>query len=122
MAEVKKRIAEAINMRGIKAVELADRTGITQSQIASWKRNRWQPKQTALYKMAKVLDVSERWLAGYDVPMERSSEQKKADDLAEIIHKMRDNDKYVDIMDYVIKLDDNQLIMIEQMLKGLIKD
>lgn len=122
MAEVKNRIAEALNMRGIKAVELADRTGITQSQIASWKRNRWQPKQTALYKMAKVLDVSEMWLAGYDVPMERSSEQKKADDLAEIIHKMRDNDKYVDIMDYVIKLDDNQLIMIEQMLKGLIKD
>ena len=122
MAEVKNRIAEALNMRGMKAVELADRTGITQSQIASWKRNRWQPKQTALYKMAKVLDVSEMWLAGYDVPMERSSEQKKADDLAEIIHKMRDNDKYVDIMDYVIKLDDNQLIMIEQMLKGLIKD
>lgn len=122
MTEVKNRIAEALSMRGIKAVELADRTGITQSQIASWKRNRWQPKQTALYKMAKVLDVSEMWLAGYDVPMERSSEQKKADDLAEIIHKMRDNDKYVDIMNYVIKLDDNQLIMIEQMLKGLIKD
>lgn len=122
MAEIKNRLSEALSLRSMRQVELADKTGLTQSQINSWKRNRWQPKQEALYKMAKVLDVSELWLAGYDVPMERPVEQKKMDDLAEIIHKLRNNNKYVDIMNYIIKLDDTQLETVELMLEGLSKN
>lgn len=121
MAEIKNRLSEALSLRAMRQVDLAERTGLTQSQINSWKRNRWQPKQEALYKMAKVLDVSELWLAGYDVPMERPVEQKKMDDLAEIIHKLRNNNKYVDIMNYIIKLDDTQLETVELMLEGLSK-
>lgn len=120
MAEIKNRLSEALSLRSMRQVDLAERTGLTQSQINSWKRNRWQPKQEALYKMAKVLDVSELWLAGYDVPMERPVEQKKMDDLAEIIHKLRNNNKYVDIMNYIIKLDDTQLETVELMLEGLV--
>lgn len=122
MAEIKNRLSEALSLRSMRQVDLAERTGLTQSQINSWKRNRWQPKQEALYKMAKVLDVSELWLAGYDVPMERPVEQKKMDDLAEIIHKLRNNNKYVDIMNYIIKLDDTQLETVELMLEGLSKN
>lgn len=122
MAEIKNRLSEALSLRAMRQVDLAERTGLTQSQINSWKRNRWQPKQEALYKMAKVLDVSELWLAGYDVPMERPVEQKKMDDLAEIIHKLRNNNKYVDIMNYIIKLDDTQLETVELMLEGLSKN
>ena len=122
MAEIKNRLSEALYLRSMRQVDLAERTGLTQSQINSWKRNRWQPKQEALYKMAKVLDVSELWLAGYDVPMERPVEQKKMDDLAEIIHKLRNNNKYVDIMNYIIKLDDTQLETVELMLEGLSKN
>lgn len=121
MADIKNRIAEALSLRGMKQVELAERSGLTESQIASWKRNRWQPKQDALYKMAKALDVSELWLAGYNVPMERPLEQKKADELASIIHTMRSNKKYVDIMKYIIDLDEAQLETVEAMLKGLVK-
>lgn len=122
MAEIKNRLSEALSLRAMRQVDLAERTGLTQSQINSWKRNRWQPKQEALYKMAKVLDVSELWLAGYDVPMERPVEQKKMDELAEIIHKLRNNNKYVDIMNYIIKLDDTQLETVELMLEGLSKN
>lgn len=122
MAEIKNRLSEALSLRSMRQVDLAERTGLTQSQINSWKRNRWQPKQEALYKMAKVLDVSELWLAGYDVPMERPVQQKKMDDLAEIIHKLRNNNKYVDIMNYIIKLDDTQLETVELMLEGLSKN
>lgn len=122
MAEIKNRLSEALSLRSMRQVDLAERTGLTQSQINSWKRNRWQPKQEALYKMAKVLDVSELWLAGYDVPMERPVEQKKMDDLTEIIHKLRNNNKYVDIMNYIIKLDDTQLETVELMLEGLSKN
>ena len=44
------------------------------------------------------------------------------DDLAEIIHKLRNNNKYVDIMNYIIKLDDTQLETVELMLEGLSKN
>ena len=101
MEEIKNRLAEALSIRDMKQVELAEKTGLSASQINSWLNHRWQPKQTALHLMAKALDVSEMWLAGCDVPMERPPEQKKMDDLAEIIHLMRKNDKYVEIMDYV---------------------
>ena len=55
MAEIKNRLSEALSLRSMRQVDLAERTGLTQSQINSWKRNRWQPKQEALYKMAKVV-------------------------------------------------------------------
>ena len=41
--------------------------------------------------MAKALDVSEMWLAGYDVPMERPAEQKKADTLTDALLFMRND-------------------------------
>ena len=65
--ERKNRIAEALTLRGMKQVELVEKSGIPKSSINNWISQRWQPKQEALYKMAKALDVSEMWLAGYDV-------------------------------------------------------
>ena len=41
--------------------------------------------------MARVLDVSEMWLAGYDTPMERPVEQKKADVLTDALLFMRED-------------------------------
>lgn len=65
------RINEALAIRGMKQVDLCELTGISKGALNNWVKQRWQPRQTALFKMAKVLDVSEMWLAGYDVPMDR---------------------------------------------------
>ena len=65
------RIAEALSIKGWKQVDLVERTGIPKASINAWVKQNWQPKQKSLMKMAQVLDVSEMWLAGYDVPMER---------------------------------------------------
>lgn len=89
--EMKNRIAEALRIRNMKQVELAEKTGLSKASINSWLRHRWQPKQDALLKMAKALDVSEMWLAGYDVPMDRPAEQKKADVLTDALLSMRDD-------------------------------
>lgn len=87
--ERRNRIREALAIRNMKQVELCEKTGIKKSSINNWLGQRWQPKQEPIMKMAKVLDVSEMWLAGYDVPMERPVEQKKSDDLVQLIHSIR---------------------------------
>ena len=71
--------------------------------------------------MAKALGVNEAWLMGYDVPMERAPEQIKADKLATLIHQLRGNDKLIRLMSYAVKLTDKQIIIVESMIKELIK-
>jgi transcriptional regulator with XRE-family HTH domain len=117
----KNRIEEALRLRGVKQVELVEKTGIKKASINHWIKQRYQPKQDSLYKMARALDVSELWLAGYDVPMERAPEQIKADKLATLIHQLRGNDNLIRLMTYAVKLNDKQLVIVESMIKELIK-
>lgn len=105
------RIGEALAMRGMKQVELSEYTGIKKASINGWVKNRWQPKQEAIYKIAAVLDVNEMWLAGYDVPIER----KKRESEVELI-----SDRDRRILAYASLLSDSQLDTVEAMLKGLV--
>ena len=52
--------------------ELIKRTGINKGSLSSYLNGRYEPKQKAIYKLSKALNVSEAWLMGYDVPMERA--------------------------------------------------
>lgn len=72
-------------------------------------------------KMAKALDVSEMWLAGYDVPMERPTSQKKMDALHETIELLKKNERYFNLISNIISLSDDQLILIENMVNQLTK-
>lgn len=117
----KNRISEALSLRNMKAVELAEKSGISKSSLSSYISNRWQPKQAALYKMAKALDVSEMWLAGYDVTMQRPTEQKRADELAVLIHQLRKDSDLLRILTYASKLNKDQKRIIEVMMSELIK-
>lgn len=118
---INNRINEALELRNMKAVELAELTGLSQGVISSYRKQRWQPKQTALYSMAKVLDVSEMWLAGYDVPMERPLVQKEADNLAVIINKIKNDRRYQDIVSCILELDEGKLRVLELMVEQLNK-
>lgn len=114
--ETKNRIAEALNKRGMKAVDLVEKSGVKKSSLSSYISQRWQPKQKALFAMAKALDVSELWLAGYDVPMERPVEQIKMDELASLIHLLRKNEDIKNLCLSISKLNDNQLLIIKNMV------
>ena len=110
------RIAEALNFRNMKAVELSEKTGISQSALSSYISQRWQPKQKALIKMAQVLDVSELWLAGYDIPKERPAEQVRADKLATLVNRLRKNEKLFNLSISISELSDEELVAIENMV------
>lgn len=118
----KNRLNEALAIRGMKQIELAEKTGIDKSSINGWKSQRWQPKSEPLHKMAKVLCVSELWLAGYDVPMERPVAQQKRDQLNDSILQIKSNDKYMFIVNNLVNLDESQLSLVESLITQLIKD
>ena len=75
----KSRLIQAMELRQIKAAEFAKRTGLSKAQISQYTNGIYEAKQAALYKLAVALDVSEAWLMGYDVPMERLISQKSAE-------------------------------------------
>lgn len=65
------RIRKALTIRGMKQSELCRITNIPKSAISQYLSGCFEPKQDRIYLIAKTLDVSEAWLMGYDVPMER---------------------------------------------------
>lgn len=71
-----KRIRQGMELRGMKAVDLVQATGIGKSAISQYISGKYEPKQVAIHKIAKALNVSEAWLMGYDVPIQRAEEIK----------------------------------------------
>lgn len=69
----KNRLLFAMQKNNIKATELSKKTGLSKAQISQYVNGVYEAKQQALYKLAVALNVSEAWLMGHDVPMERES-------------------------------------------------
>lgn len=98
------RIGKALELRNMKQVELAEKGGFNRGTINNWIKNKYQPKAKALAVLARILDVSELWLAGYDIPMERAPEQKKADALIELFNHIRSDAEFKELVFKIRKL------------------
>lgn len=114
--ETQNRIKEALVMRNMKQTELADRSGISKGTINNWIKQKYQPKQKSLMILAKILSVSEMWLAGYDVPKERPMEQIKIDELTAFIHRLRKDEKLLSLCKKVSDLSSEQFEAVEKMV------
>lgn len=71
------RLNEAIRIRNIKPIELSVKTGIDKSKISSYMSGRYKAKQDGVYLLAEALNVSEAWLMGLDVPMNKNTNKKE---------------------------------------------
>jgi transcriptional regulator with XRE-family HTH domain len=112
------RLREAMQNKNMKAVELMEKTGVPKSAISVYLSGKSKPKADRLYIIAKALDVSEAWLLGYDVPKFRTDEQKKNDQLAELIVKMRSNNTYFNLVAKLASVDDGRLELIDKLVDG----
>jgi len=65
------RLLTAMNIRNMKAVDLAKATGLSKARISQYTNGVYEAKQQALYVLAKALNVSEAWLMGYDTDMDK---------------------------------------------------
>lgn len=72
-AELKDRLQYALDLREKKAVDLSKDLNIPKSAISQYLSGRSQKMDTKrLYSICNYLDVSEPWMLGFDVPMDRA--------------------------------------------------
>ena len=119
--DIKDRLREAMTLRGFRAVDLVERTGIPKGTISYYLSGHTQPKADRLYLLASALDVSEAWLLGYDVAIHRSDAQKKNDSLAKLIVRLRTDSEFFETVAALDKLDDAQYRGVTQLLAAMNK-
>ena len=77
------RIKLGLKIRGLKQADLCQITKIPKSAISQYISGAFEPKQDRIYLISKALNVSEAWLMGYDVPMERETISPEERELSE---------------------------------------
>lgn len=118
IAESSDRLKEALALRGMKQIELSERSGISKQSINCYISGKYEPKQTALYKMGKALDVAEMWLAGYDIPMERPAAQKENDALADLFERIQKEKDFRQLIIKISHLKPEQLGAVKNLLEA----
>ena len=86
------RLQELMDIKNINQVDLCQRTGIPKSSMSMYLSGERGPRQNRLSQIAEKFNISEAWLMGYDVPMERTDSlsdetlsQKDKRDILDII-------------------------------------
>lgn len=115
------RMREAMQEAGKKQVDLVRETGLERGAISRYLSGAYEPKQTAVSKLAIALNVSEMWLWGYDVPKGRTLEQKKTDQLAKLIGRMRRDPAFYNIVEMLDQVPADQLENLGGLVAGLLK-
>lgn len=118
-ASTAERLREALDAAGKKQADLVRDTGLDRGAVSSYLAGKYEPKQMAAHKMAKALDVSEMWLLGYDVPRERTAEQKKNDDLAQVVVRLRNDPDFYEAISILARLEPAEYASIKQILLAL---
>lgn len=84
------RIREALDKKGMRAQELANRTGIDKSSISQYVHGLHKPSPETATRMADVLGVDPMWLMGHDV-IEAQTDYYK--ELQKYMNKLNDKGK-----------------------------
>lgn len=102
IATTAERLQQILAEKKIKQADLARATGISRGAISNYVLGRYAPKSDIVQKLANALNCSERWLWGYDVPMERSlrpfgeEENPYALEISDILDTLEiDDQKYI---------------------------
>lgn len=115
------RLREAMAETGKKQADLMRETGLDRGAISSYLSGKYEPKQKAINKLAVALGVSEMWLWGYDVPRERTPEQKKNDKLSLLVVRLRRDPAFYDVVEKLDQVAPEQLASLGSLLAGLLK-
>lgn len=118
-ATIAQRLREAMVKANKKQADLVRETGLDRGSISSYLSGKYEPKQKAIYKLAAALNVNESWLLGYDVPMARTDDQKKNDQLAKLIVRLRTDESFYNTVAALAALNESQYRGIEQLISAL---
>ena len=68
-------------MHGRSVTSLASEVGVSKQTISAYLSGTRKPKRIMLAELARVINVSEAWLMGYDVPQERQDDYSRSPSL-----------------------------------------
>lgn len=116
--EFNDRLKQAMAFRELKAADICERGNIPKSAMSYYMSGRSEPKSDRLYIIAKVLDVSEAWLLGYDVAMERSQDQKELDEMAALNERIKKDPEFRQLVFRINHLNPGQLEAVNNLLSA----
>ncbi|QNO15314.1 helix-turn-helix transcriptional regulator [Alkalicella caledoniensis] len=95
------RIRSLRKERDLTQKELSKLSSISEISIRKYENGDRQPKQNAIFHLAKALNVNEGWLMGYDVPMEREENIILAEQSEELTSFIR----YLESIKYLVRIE-----------------
>lgn len=119
VAATPERLREAMREAGKKQIDLARETGLSHSTISRYLSGAVEPRQDATHKLSIALNVSELWLWGYDVQKRRTSEQKKNDNLVQVIAKLRKDPEFFEVVSLLASLPPEEYESVKLLLSRL---
>lgn len=119
VARLQDRLKEALSIRRMKAIDLSEKLDISRGTISYYLSGKSSPKADRLHQICSLLNVSEAWMLGYDVPMERTSEQKKNDSIVRFVAQMRKENDFFDIVSLLADLPQDQYAIVKSMILAL---
>jgi len=67
------RLRLLLDRTGMTQADLSRKCGLSRATLSRYLRGQFEAKQDSIYKIANAANVSEAWLLGADVPMERQT-------------------------------------------------
>jgi transcriptional regulator with XRE-family HTH domain len=104
---------------GLRPIELSEKTGIPKSMVSYYMAGKSLPKADRVYSLAQVLGVSEAWLMGYDVAKNRTTEQKKNDQVVRLVAQLKKDPEFFDLVSDLADLPAEQYTSIKQLVSAL---
>ena len=118
--DMKDRLRAALEIREKKAVDLSRDLKIPKSAISQYlSGHRIIKDSKRLFVIAEYLDVSEAWLMGFDVPMERI---KKDDTPKDIVERSEMSESTKALIDFAKSVPEDKADLILRVMKSILED
>lgn len=95
-----KRLRTALDNKGLRAQDLADRAGVNKASISHYLSGTHKPSNLTAGKMATVLDVNPLWLMGFEEDLIEANENYlKARQSYEVMlrHLLNTSERYANV-------------------------
>mgnify|MGYP003289409505 CR=1 FL=1 len=127
--DLKNRLQKALDYNDKKAADLAKDLNIPKSAVSQYLsgRSKNMPSER-MYAICKYLNVSEAWMMGFDVSMERPIDhkslpetQKKSGTIADAVLRMKNDSEFLSLVETLMELDSEQIKSTKTMLSAFLK-
>lgn len=109
------RLKKILEIRDIKPSKFAEMVGINKSTISQYLNGEYEPKRNRIELFAKILNVNEAWLIGYDVVMRR---ENNIDEKNEALNEVKQSPRFRWVARNAKKMTDDDLLKLQNLMKA----